>query len=301
MKEPNICGNCHRMPFWTSTKTTDPILWGMDVPTWRGAYDRFQNQAQGRNKLVDYPWILGLQEQGTPEKKFWQLSWSGTGGPRHEFDPIWDMVLEGSTGFSGSFARQLTLTQATSTEPLTSTLISALESSASQGTIVLETEGVFIDDKITRKFEMQFDAYYKGGVYVEKASDRKYYARADLIKLAEQGQFIGTFTARHGVKADLFKYPQPAIWSLGPIQEQRGKQDFPTLRNNQKSMVISGRHFGNDAHTFVDGVRIDATVSVKEGEKVTVSLANLPPVGMHMLQVQEPEGRMSNDFIFFVK
>ena len=122
-----------------------------------------------------------------------------------------------------------------------------------------------------------------------------------MIKLAEQGKFIGTFTARHGVKADLFKYPQPAIWSLGPIQEQRGKQDFPTLRNNQKSMVISGRHFGNDAHTFVDGVRIDATVSVKEGEKVTVSLANLPPVGMHMLQVQEPEGRMSNDFIFFVK
>ena len=301
MKEPNICGNCHRMPFWTSTKTKDPILWGMDVPTWRGAYDRFQKHAQGRNSIIDFPWIHYIQELGTPEKLMWQLSWSGDTGPRTRFDPIWDMVLEGSTGFSGSYARQLTLNQVTSSETLTTTLISALENSASQGAIILEAEGAFIDDKIIRKFEIQFDASYKGGVYIEKNSDRKYYPRADLMKLAVQGKFTGTFTARHGVKADLFKYPQPAIWSLGPIQEQRGKQSFPILRGNQKSMVISGRHFGNDAHIFVDGVRVDGTVNVNEAEKVTTSLANLPPVGMHMLQVQEPEGRMSNDFIFFVK
>ncbi|MDC0201444.1 hypothetical protein OAK04_03515, partial [Verrucomicrobia bacterium] len=34
----NLCGNCHRMPFWVSTNTPGT---GMDAPTWRGAYDRF--------------------------------------------------------------------------------------------------------------------------------------------------------------------------------------------------------------------------------------------------------------------
>ncbi|MEO1974353.1 MAG: cytochrome c peroxidase, partial [Pirellulaceae bacterium] len=35
---PNVCGNCHRMPFLVSTNTPGT---GMDAPTWRGAYDRF--------------------------------------------------------------------------------------------------------------------------------------------------------------------------------------------------------------------------------------------------------------------
>ena len=66
-------------------------------------------------------------------------------------------------------------------------------------------------------------------------------------------------------------------------------------------MTVSGRHFMDDAHVFVDGKRVDGMVNVKEGEKVSITLANLPPPGMHLLQVQAPEGRMSNDFIFHAK
>ena len=40
----NVCGNCHRMPFWTSTNTGGS---GMDAPTWRGAYDRWLILPQG--------------------------------------------------------------------------------------------------------------------------------------------------------------------------------------------------------------------------------------------------------------
>jgi len=296
---PNVCGDCHPMPFWTSTNTPGPN--GMDAPTWRGAYDRHQILPQGRMNIIDFPWIAKVARNGRDEFNLWQFTWSGDRGPRTEFDPIWNMVLEGSTGFSGVFARQFTLNKDTFSTSLTKNLFKSLESGASQGKVVLEVEGAFFEDSKLRKVEMQFDSSFKSGSYIEKSEDKKYYSSTDLLKLAEQGKFVGTFTARHGAKADLFLYPQPAIWTLGPIQEQRGRQKFPTLTASEKTMLISGRHFKDDAHVFVDGQRVDGTVRVKEGEKVTIALANLPPLGMHFLQVQEPEGRMSNDFIFHVK
>jgi YVTN family beta-propeller protein len=297
---PNVCGDCHRMPFWTSTHTPGPN--GMDAPTWRGAYDRHLILPQGRLNIIDFPWISTIAKNGRNEFDIWQLSWSGDSGPRHEFNPIWDMVLQGSTGFSGAFARQFTISKNMIPSALTIQLFEDLESAATQGKVVLEVEGIFIDDfSKPRNFEIQFDGSYRGGTYVEKSGERKHYARSNLIKLAEQGKFVGTFTARHGVKADLYLYPQPALWTVGPIQEQRGRQKFPTLTATEKTMLVSGRHFNDDAHLFVDGQRVDGTVRVKEGEKVSIALANLPAVGMHLLQVQEPEGRMSNDFIFHVK
>ena len=43
-RKPNVCGDCHRMPYWVSTNTPGS---GMDTPTWRGAYDRFLILPQG--------------------------------------------------------------------------------------------------------------------------------------------------------------------------------------------------------------------------------------------------------------
>jgi hypothetical protein len=65
-------------------------------------------------------------------------------------------------------------------------------------------------------------------------------------------------------------------------------------------MTISGRHFGDDANVIVDGRRVSASVNVGDGEKVMVNLPTLPSVGMHLLQVQDPDGLFSNDFIFHV-
>ena len=47
----NLCGNCHRMPYWVSTNTPGS---GMDAPTWRGAYDRFLILPQGRLNIIDF-------------------------------------------------------------------------------------------------------------------------------------------------------------------------------------------------------------------------------------------------------
>ncbi|MSQ97146.1 MAG: hypothetical protein EXR98_21695 [Gemmataceae bacterium] len=292
---PNVCGNCHRMPFLVSTNTPGT---GMDAPTWRGAQDRWLILPQGRLNIIDFDFYRKVAEKGTPERNVWQFSWGG----RTRFDPVWDMVLEGSTGFSGAFARQVTLGKKSAGEELTADLLSALELSASEGAVVLEGEGVFIKDKKAEPVALQFDQKYKGGAYVKKGGDRESFNRKELIALASAGKFVGTFTARHGAKATV-DHPQPAIWTLGPIEKQRGRQEFPILHDEQKSMTISGRHFGDDANLFVDGRRVSGTLSLKKGEKdekVVITLSSLPPIGMHLLQVQVPEGMFSNDFIFHV-
>ena len=145
---------------------------------------------------------------------------------------------------------------------------------------------------------LQFDAQYKGGIYVKRYGDRESFPRATLTSLASDGRFLGTFTARLGAKVDVDN-PQPALWTLGPIEKQRGRQEFPVLHGKNTAMTISGRHIREGAHVIVDGNRASGTVTC-DGETVKVELASLPTVGTHFLQVQNPDGLFSNDFIFHV-
>ena len=289
--EPNVCGNCHRMPFLVSTNTPGT---GMDAPTWRGAYDRWLILPQGRLNIIDFDFYRSIAERGIPERSMWQFSWAG----RKRFDPVWDMVLEGSTGFSGAFARQVTFNRRSANARLTDDLLDALELSASEGGIVLQGEGVFIDSAKAKPVALQFDHQFNGGTYVERGDDREAFTRAKLVSLASDGRFVGTFTARHGVNADV-NHPQPALWTLGPIQEQRGRQEFPILYGGTTTMTISGRHIRKGAKLMVDGRRVPGTVR-SDDETIEVKLATLPSVGMHFLQIQNPDGLFSNDFIFHV-
>ena len=288
---PNVCGNCHRMPFLVSTNTPGT---GMDAPTWRGAYDRFLILPQGRLNIIDFDFYRAIAEQGIPERRMWQFSWGG----RRRFDPIWDMVLEGSTGFSGAFARQVTLSRATATQELTSDLLESLEQSAAEGGIVLQADGVLLDsDQAVTPIKLQYAADHADGSYISTLGDQRF-SREQLLNLANAGQFLGTFSARHGVKAHL-ETPQPALWTLGSLERQSGRQKFPVLFDDSKEMILSGRHLEEDANVLVDGRRVDGSISI-EGETVKVRLAELPGVGMHLLQVQNQQGLFSNDFIFHV-
>ena len=295
--EPNVCGDCHRMPFWVSTNTPGT---GMEAPTWRGAYDRWLILPQGRLNLIDFDFYRRITELGTPERSMWRFSWAS----RTRFDPVWDMVLEGSTGFSGSFARQVTLNQAFAGSALTGDLLDALELSAREGGIVLQGEGVFINDGAVTPVALQFDHQAQGGSYVKRSGVPGTFTRAELVSLATDGNFVGTFTARVGVYVDIDN-PQPGIWTLGTIQIQRGKQVFPTLSGDNTTFPISGRHIREGARLLLDGRRVPGIVRCHEGklpgcdkEWMEVQLTSLPaPAGMHLLQVQNPDGLFSNDFI----
>ena len=287
---PNVCGSCHRMPFLVSTNTPGT---GMDAPTWRGAQDRWLILPQGRLNIIEFPFYRAMAERGAPERDVWRMSW----GSRPRFDPIWDMVLEMSTGVSGAFARQVTLNTTTANEPLTADLLSALEQAVNDEAVVLECDGVLLTEP-SNAVALQFDA----GSYTDKKGERSAFTRQQLLALAADGKFVGTITARHGEKASVDQ-PQPALWTLGPIERQRGRQDFPILHPDLTSMTVSGRHFGYDARVFVNGRRVEGWASVKKGdkdEKVVITLAALPPAGMHLLQVQAPDGLFSNELIFHV-
>jgi len=300
----NVCGDCHRMPLWTSTNT--PGLNGMDAPTWRGAYDRWMILPQGRLNLIDFDFYEAETQVGTPELQVWNLSW----GRRPAFDPVWNMVLEGSTGFSGTFARQVTLSQATAGTVLTRNLLDALELSASEGGIVLQAEGVFVDGSgAATPAALEYAPEYMGGTYVERVDGPRAYTRSDLVTAAAAGEFVGTFTGRLGQPVDFLDSPQPAIWCKGPIHDQ-GRQQFPTLRPDKQYMIIGARHVQAEAHILVDGRRAPGKVTLKPAtheprasfdQYVKVRLNPLPAPGMHLLQLQNPGGLFTNEFIFLVE
>jgi hypothetical protein len=299
---PNICGNCHRMPFWTSTNTGG--MNGMDAPTWRGAYDRWLILPQGRLNIIDLGFYETQTRFGNPEEEIWKFTWGG----RQRFNPVWDMVVEGSTGHSGSFARQVTLNTSTATDADTIERLAMLELSASEGAIILQAEGVFIDGGTPTPVELEFDWEYKGGTYVERVASPPYFTRDELLAFADSGQFVGTFTARIGTATDADS-PQPGIWPKGPMHIQ-GSQTFPTVTSGDPSMEISGRHVAADAFIIVDGRRTSGSISLAASnhfqdsiydQYVTITLDVVPEPGMHMLQLQNPDGLMTNDFIFFTE
>ena len=289
---PNVCGDCHRMPFLVSTNTPGT---GMDAPTWRGAYDRFLILPQGRLNIIDFDFYERVAQRGIPEQRIWQFSWAG----RERFDPVWDMVLEASTGFSGAFGRQCTVNASTVDAQQTRGLLDALETAALDGAIVLDARGVLdIKDEV-QPTHLQFVSDADGGVYRETDDPGRSFTRDDLVRRVREGKAILTFTGRHGRHSDV-EHPQPAIWTKGPIQAQRGHQEFPTLYPGQLAMTVSGRHLDEDARVFLDGRRIPGHVSLQEGEHVAVELQELPETGMHLLQLHNPDGQFTNDFILTV-
>lgn len=288
----NVCGDCHRMPFLVSTNTPGT---GMEAPTWRGAYDRWLILPQGRLNIIDFDFFKNVAERGAPERSIWQFSWAG----RRRFDPVWDMVLESSTGFSGSFARQVTVSQESLGEDLTTNLLDALEFSAREGAILLEGSGLLLKGRKATPLTLRFHSGDGEGTYLSTETKQGSFTHSELVSLASEGHFVGTFTGHIGTVVDM-NHPQPAIWTLGPIQSQRGRQKFPALSDEKTTMTMSGRHFGEDARLFVNGRRVDGQIEINK-EVVKVELGKIPSPGMHLLQVQNPDGLFSNDFIFHVK
>jgi hypothetical protein len=288
--KPNVCGDCHRMPHWVSTNTPGT---GMDTPTWRGAYDRWLILPQGRLNMVEFDFFRRIIEEGAPERSVWQLSW----GNRARFNPVWDMVLEGSTGFPGAFARQLTLNRETANSPVLQELATAMLESSRQGQVVLRGSGVRIESGTGVPVEIKGAPQLDAGLQLTEDGRTEPIELAELMELAGRGQLVLTLTAQLGPQA-VAAHPQPELWTSGNIHQQRGRQVFPIVTAEDTTLLLSGRYFKADARVFIDGRRVSAAVEIGTGDEVRIRLEQLPEPGMHFLQVQVPDGFMSNDFIF---
>ena len=292
------CGDCHRMPFLVTPNTPGT---GMDAPTWRGAYDRFQITPQARTNVIDLMYLAFRENGAEPQSEFnerfyyeeediWDL-----GGASPE---VWQMVLQNSTGFSGSFGRQVTLNEDSANMPLTARLLEALERSGEEGAIIMQGEGVLLSDDEARGLAVEFS----GGVYRTQDGSESF-ERSELVQLAADGELVLTLTGRSGANID--KHMQPALWPVAPIHRQSRNVHLAFLDEDRK-LRINARHIQESASLHLNGRRVDGDVECEHGrlphcsgDVAIVTLDEAPPGGLHFLQIQNPQGLFSNDMMFF--
>ena len=284
------CANCHRLPFWTMTNMGGS---GMDVPSWRGANDRWKTSPQNRFFFAD---LVGGDTRGFPER----ISFVSNNN-------MFQMIVEGSVGFSGALGRQVTLNPETASLETTRNLLDALEQSASEGGIVLQAEGLRLSAAGARvSLALQFG----GGAYRSRLGDGATYTRGELTALAAAGELLLTITGRLGRLAD-YDHPQPTLYphELPVMPRFPGGRpaEFPEL-HAAGPMRLRGEHIQPGAYVLVNGRRVAGSVACEAGvlpacedDTVIVELGRLPAAtGLHMLQVQNPEGLFSNDLPFYV-
>jgi len=282
------CGDCHKMPFLVSTNTPGQ---GMEAPTWRGAYDRWMILPQARLNIIDLLTIVGMDDT-FPEEDMWAMTGST---PEN-----WEMVLQGSTGFSGGFARQVTINSASAGDSLTSDILNALESSAADGAVVLQGEGLLIDGSEVSGIGLE----YIEGSYQER-DGAEIFTRAEILDAAAAGELLLTLTGRAGVNVD-GNTAQPALWPVANIEAQTRNVELAFLTKTA-SLRVNGRHIESDAVILLNGRKVAGVVSCESGtlpdctdEVVILDLGVMPTAGgLHFLQVMNPAGMVSNDMMFF--
>ena len=284
------CGNCHKMPFLVSSNTPGT---GMDAPTWRGAYERWMVTPQARLNIIDLMNIVRMDDS-FPERDMWILAGANPG--------IWEMVLQGSTGFPGAFGRQATLSAATARLLQTRQILDSLMLAASEGAIRLQADGIRIAAGVAVPLALALE-YQDGRFVARDGAGVDSFSREALVDEAAAGELILTLTGRLGAEAN---HPQPALWQDVPIHQQTPNVEAPFLASDG-TLRMKGRHVQPGAGVFVDGRKVEGSVRCESGtlpvcddEIVLIELAELPAAGgMYLVQVQNPGGLVSNDALIY--
>ena len=153
--------------------------------------------------------------------------------------------------------------------PVRADLLEALERSAREGGIVLQCEGVVLEEGEGRSVVLQFDGVHEGGSYLTLGGKRRVVTREQLVKSAAEGTFVGTITGRHGANDD-YDHPQPALWTRGSLHAQVGKQRFPSLHGDERTMLLGARHVREGAAVIVNGRRVPASLSFPGKDRLTM-------------------------------
>jgi len=300
---------------------TNHFQLGMDAPTIRGLTDRWTIRSNARHNIIEfveshepdsleipYDATKGFDERFVFGQEFGAVADPGALGLDGGLGPLpsWQMMLELSTGFSGAFARQVTLNDSTTAAPnLTATeaLLDALELATDEGLIALQGEGVRVTGQDTVRVVISYGAMG----YTDHVAQESY-SRASLLSDAAGGGLVLTLTARLGTLVDV-EHAQPLLWA--PIDPTPGmvRHDFPQLPG-ENPMTLYGSHIPADAQILVDGRVVEGSVTCGVGgvlpdctdDVISMSLEASPDgLGMHLLQVQTPGGLLSNEFLIFMQ
>lgn len=311
------CGACHKPPFLTTTNTPSVrnieadvgSFNGMDAPTWRGAYDRWIVTPQARFNVIDLIERIGMDLSGDlPEQEIWFHA-----GARTQAN--WDMVLEYSTGFSGTFARQATYNAALAHQNnhtrMTDRIVATLVQAADDNAVILHADGIYVDpsDGMIQPRALT----YVDETWIDRTNSDNTYDLEMMRQQAAAGNLVLTFTGRMGSRV-LPEQPQPAIW---PTWEERGTlydgvvQQSPTVEmtylSDDLTLSIKGRHLEKNPYIFVNGHRVQGSVECQADalpvcldEQIIVSFDETPDrYGLNFLQIQNRDGMFSNDIMFY--
>ena len=328
---PNTCADsdagCHALPLGTATNSA--VVGQFDAPTMRGMTDRFVQFSAGITAPQE---VLSAANAGQlggspletpirwdPARGFREITTFGVAfgvfEPVYNVRPldIFQMFEEASTGFSGAQARQVALNTRALGPALrdtTETLLAALELADFRGLVNLQVSALY-DPVGTGSFAPVLLSF-KGGIY--SASGFALTPEA-LLTAGEEGRLIGTATAqlRSGFVAT--GGPQPLLAPLGTGSNGvTGDPPLPVVAagnaNNPPPMTLQGRRISVLAVALVDGQPVSAGISCNEGifdtfcveGSVTIDLGVGIGLtrGLHLLQVQNPAGPLSNELPFCV-
>jgi hypothetical protein len=311
---------CHALPLLTSTN--GPVLQGFDAPTLRGLNDRFVQFSIGIDSAEEamvaaitggpLP-FLGITltsppsprpwdpEQGFEEEVSFATSFAAFTGIYNTTPlDIFEMLQELGTGFSGSAGRQVTLSQETAASAGTATLLDALEAAHQRGVVKLQGEGLDLPQRLPVVYRYD-PAASPAAPYVRGTGPAR--TRAELLNAAAQGSLVLTLTATLPTGYGRDDTPQPLLAPDVNTSNVIGNPGLPRVPTDNP-FPLRGQRIRQGATLFVDGQPAAGSIECIGGtytpfcstERVRISLASPPTVaGIHRLQVQNPQGPLSND------
>lgn len=319
---------CHALPLGADHNSS--TLAGFDAPTMRGMTDRFLHFSIGittaeetlvfasaprtltfQGVTLNYPgpptnpnpnpfkWdpAVGYDERSSFQAAF-LIFQPVYGSPA---TPMFQMFEEASTGFSGALARQVQLNQTTTAAGATLTatlsLLNALQTADSRGSVNLRAVGRRDGKRTTLSYRAATNDYRSG-------TDAVIRTQAQLVAEAQAGTLNMTMTAALSENFGKDDYRQPLLSVINKGDDAAHGNTNPAIpflpAGNPMDLV--GIDVRSDATIFLDGAPRAGTISCVGGsftpycssQVVRITLANASiGASLHMLQVQNPKSALS--------
>jgi hypothetical protein len=313
---PRTCadanGGCHALPLLTATNSA--TLAGFDSPTMRGLTDRFLQFSMGPTSALGIMEFAAAPLGGigvSPMET--ELAWFGPNGFREVttfgsafiiFEPtygvrppdLWQMVEEASTGTSGALGRQVTLNSTTAVLTETQDLLDELEAADARGVVNLRGHGLRSGSKVTISYDANNNRYLVGAGSVKLTP-------AAFLAETQAGTTLATLTAQ--LPSGSTDAVQPLLSTVGnPGNGVIDDPPLPQLASGHPPFDTTGTNVSSSATVLVDGQPVSATLTCSNGitggfcndGDVEIDLDARPtPDGLHLVQVQNPAGLLSNE------